>query len=488
MLGIYFLLTLFSLVLCGCSQNVSAATETIYIDARNSTAQIGAPMQDGTYKVRREVSEITVFPFDQQTLEQAKTAVDTYISIFSAEPGTLSFEIEKIAFDPIMTDVKIQQFIADSAMPQWDIAQHYTNTICYAVTYSATYDHSKSPLPDAQHETIQIVLIRQDTESPWSILSHGVPVEAHSHQALSSEELLAFYDLSYRVLAGYQVDQEFWLYVQEEGSAAVSRLILPRRTVWDESEVESDTPVTPQPGDTQYTWNPTVSIQFPADSVCSCEELLEKWMAVEGLTYDTLNDLACKQLILVSASGGNQAVVHCYYRNDLCSTFTPLEDLCAINGWVGANGIRHGRMRNTLTSPAGLWSLGLAFGNAEKPEGVSMPWRSVTPESDWVCDAGSVYFNTWQERNDESLSETWDHTDSEHLADYTSQYAYACVIRYNTPPYCVPERGCAIFLHCSTGPTEGCIGVPEKSMVRILQWLEAKCHPHILISGEETAE
>lgn len=110
----------------------------------------------------------------------------------------------------------------------------------------------------------------------------------------------------------------------------------------------------------------------------------------------------------------------------------------------------HGRKRNSDTSPAGLWSLGLAFGNSQKPAGLKMPWRDVTPNTDWVCDADSIYFNTWQERDDPTVTEAWS-DDVEHLEDYPNAYAYACVIRFNTPPYTIPERGCAIFFHCSKG-------------------------------------
>lgn len=113
-----------------------------------------------------------------------------------------------------------------------------------------------------------------------------------------------------------------------------------------------------------------------------------------------------------------------------------------------------------------------------------MPWRDVTPASDWVCDENSPYFNTWQERGDPNL-EPWS-DDVEHLEDYPTQYAYACVIAYNTPPGPVlPDRGCAIFLHCSTGPTAGCVGLPEPDMRAVLRWLDPEKNPHILITGYE---
>ena len=157
-----------------------------------------------------------------------------------------------------------------------------------------------------------------------------------------------------------------------------------------------------------------------------------------------------------------------------------------LNGFqLRFRGIMHHRKRNTDTSPAGLWSLGLAFGNEAKPEGLNMPWRAITPNSEWVCDEESPYFNTWQERGDPTLAYTWN-DDVEHLADYQTQYAYACVICYNTAPYTIPNRGCAIFLHCSTGPTGGCVGLEREDMLRVLLWLNPEENPHILITGYES--
>ena len=73
---------------------------------------------------------------------------------------------------------------------------------------------------------------------------------------------------------------------------------------------------------------------------------------------------------------------------------------------------------------------------------------------------------------------------AEHLADYDETYTYACVIEYNTPPYVVPDRGCAIFLHVSDHPTEGCVGLLTDDMVAVLQWLDPYREPHILITGK----
>lgn len=255
------------------------------------------------------------------------------------------------------------------------------------------------------------------------------------------------------------------------------------KAVWDESIYQTGSPITPQPGDTQSTWNPSLAAGYPADEDCGSIELLEKWMAVEGLTMADLEARNSSQLVLAVAreTDGVQTYTTCYEKR-ADGSWAPVDGLTRMQGWAGRCGIMHGRKRDSNTSPAGLWSLGLAFGNSPKPEGLKMPWRDITPDTDWVCDADSIYYNTWQERNDPGLLETW-RNDVEHLEDYPKAYAYACVIRFNTPPYVISEQGCAIFFHCSTGPTAGCIGLPEPDMVNTLLWLDPEQNPHILISG-----
>ena len=207
---------------------------------------------------------------------------------------------------------------------------------------------------------------------------------------------------------------------------------------------------------------------------------LSQALDMEGLTAEDLSARGCRQLILVQAmpGEGRETCTSCYAREQ--DTWHPVPELSDLPGYVGKNGGVHDRRRNTETTPAGLWALGFAFGNSPRPEGMTWPWRDVTPNTDWVCDESSPCFNTWQERGNPDLLPWSD--DVEHLEDYPTQYAYACVIEFNTPPgKVVPDRGCAIFLHCASGPTGGCVGLDAQTMVRVLQWLDPGSRPHILI-------
>jgi len=259
--------------------------------------------------------------------------------------------------------------------------------------------------------------------------------------------------------------------------------------VWVESDWQQGDPITPQPGDTAATWDAVKAEDFPPDLWCTDMGLLIKWMAVEGLTWEDLDERDCDQLILAVAQDfdGVSTVTVCYERQE-DGAWAPVEHLGRMAGYTGSKGIQHDRQRNTRRSPAGLWGLGSAFGLAKMPEGLKLAWRDITPQSDWVCDAESIYFNTWQERDDASLTETWNWDDVEHLEDYDVTYRYGVVIRYNTPPYVIPHRGCAIFLHCSDHPTSGCIGLLEEDMLETLLWLDHSKNPHILITGYQLPE
>lgn len=46
--------------------------------------------------------------------------------------------------------------------------------------------------------------------------------------------------------------------------------------VWDESVYQSGSPISPQPGDTQATWQPSAAASFPADENCKCDGAVGK--------------------------------------------------------------------------------------------------------------------------------------------------------------------------------------------------------------------
>lgn len=266
----------------------------------------------------------------------------------------------------------------------------------------------------------------------------------------------------------------------------------PEALPWEVNAPMAEDALETDPGSTLDRWDPERAAGYPADVYCGESALLEKWLSVEGLTDADLTARECSQLILAAAQPYDpddedrepwHAVIVCYQRGEDGRWQTAPAG--RQEGYVGRAGIHHDREQGDRTSPAGLWPLGLAFGNEPMPHGLKLPWRDITPKSEWISDNDSLYYNTWQELDDPGLLDTWE--DAEHLEDHQG-YALACVIRFNMYPYTVRNRGNAIFLHCSEGATSGCVGVSRRAMGEILLWLDPEAHPYILITGYEHVE
>ncbi|MDQ0778511.1 L,D-peptidoglycan transpeptidase YkuD (ErfK/YbiS/YcfS/YnhG family) [Streptomyces aurantiacus] len=149
----------------------------------------------------------------------------------------------------------------------------------------------------------------------------------------------------------------------------------------------------------------------------------------------------------------------------------------------GAKGLVEGgsRRQGTNTTPTGLYDLPYAFGIRPAPEGTSTSYRRVTRTSWWCQDNDSRSYNRWTDPRPADCRAA----ESEHLITYGTQYAYALVIGFN---YARPVqgRGAGIFLHVNgTGPTAGCVSVPEDAMRRILDWAEPAREPHIAIGTDD---
>ncbi|WUH96071.1 hypothetical protein OG900_37940 [Streptomyces sp. NBC_00433] len=145
----------------------------------------------------------------------------------------------------------------------------------------------------------------------------------------------------------------------------------------------------------------------------------------------------------------------------------------------GSHGLTEGatRTQGTGTTPTGLYGLPFAFGTAAAPAGSTLPYRAVTASSWWCEDAASASYNRWAG----PLPADCRAGESEHLADYPTQYANAVVIDFNyTAP--VEGRGAGIFLHVNgRAATAGCVSLPADALTRVLAWLRPAAHPHIAI-------
>lgn len=121
-------------------------------------------------------------------------------------------------------------------------------------------------------------------------------------------------------------------------------------------------------------------------------------------------------------------------------------------------------------SPAGMFSLGTAFGPSSVPPHpeVRWPWRQTKKGDVFVDDPKSKAYNTWQ-------VEVPEH-DWKSREDLT-QYELGIVVEHN--PAQLAGAGSAIFIHslASSRPTTGCTGLSTSDLIELLRWLRPDQHP-----------
>ena len=142
---------------------------------------------------------------------------------------------------------------------------------------------------------------------------------------------------------------------------------------------------------------------------------------------------------------------------------------------VGRNGVGNKMREGDNITPAGAYTMSLSFGLGNNPK-TKLPYRKITPNSYWISNPADRDYNTWQERSSSSSLD-------EHLITY-SVYKYSIVIDYNTKR--IPNKGSAIFLHCSSGSsTAGCVAVPESTMLKLMQRVDKGSY---ILMGKTEAE
>lgn len=127
-------------------------------------------------------------------------------------------------------------------------------------------------------------------------------------------------------------------------------------------------------------------------------------------------------------------------------------------------------------SPAGIFTLGTAFGDApQKPGDWKLPYLALTSSIECVDDSHSRFYNQVVDRS--TVSPDWN--SSEHMRDVGEAYRWGIVIDYNTDSP-RPGGGSCIFMHIWGGPghgTAGCTAMPEQQIKSILAWLDPAAKP-----------
>ncbi len=132
-------------------------------------------------------------------------------------------------------------------------------------------------------------------------------------------------------------------------------------------------------------------------------------------------------------------------------------------------------------APAGIFSLGTAFGYAATPPaGMTVPYRQATDRDYFVDAPAAPAYNQWQhipaaQANDPTSR--W--ASCERMRRDDALYEWGMVVNHNTRPV-VPGRGSAIFLHVWLGagkPTSGCTSMSRSDLLRVMAWLRADATP-----------
>lgn len=168
--------------------------------------------------------------------------------------------------------------------------------------------------------------------------------------------------------------------------------------------------------------------------------------------------------ILAVVSSGTTATVS-LHNKDGNGIWT---ELISTPGFVGQEGVGDTLETNRKT-PRGTYGFTMAFGIKPNP-GSQIAYTQVNDSHYWVDDPASQYYNQFV--STDSVTPDWN--SAEHLSGCVPEYNYALALNYNSA--CIPGKGSAIFLHCSSGSsTYGCIAVPENVMISLLQNITPGC-------------
>ncbi len=142
-----------------------------------------------------------------------------------------------------------------------------------------------------------------------------------------------------------------------------------------------------------------------------------------------------------------------------------------------------------LRAPAGVFRLGITFGNApQAPKGMTMPYHQVTARDCWVDDPAHPAYNR-HVAVDLTPPPPWYTKQRMRLGDFA--YEWLLEIRHNADPV-IPGQGSAIFFHIRRGPTKpshGCTTMARADLLSLLTRLRPRSNPHyvLLPSGEYRA-
>lgn len=150
-----------------------------------------------------------------------------------------------------------------------------------------------------------------------------------------------------------------------------------------------------------------------------------------------------------------------------------------INAGIGKNGFAFPTQKTEGDgkTPTGIFKLGKLF-SYEKQTTTQLENIQTTKEDKWIDDPNSADYNKFVRGFTTAKS-------FENLLLKNDAYKYCTVIEYNTNPI-IKGKGSAIFFHLAIKApyfTAGCVAIKEEYMKLMINWLDPKQNPTIIMGN-----
>jgi L,D-peptidoglycan transpeptidase YkuD (ErfK/YbiS/YcfS/YnhG family) len=147
---------------------------------------------------------------------------------------------------------------------------------------------------------------------------------------------------------------------------------------------------------------------------------------------------------------------------------------------IGEKGMTADKSEGDLKAPSGIFSLGPAFGYADKRDAAWIRMRYVQASDTLICvdDAGSSYYNQLVDSN--TVLPDWHSRELMHLKKI--YYKWGIFVQYNFQP-AEKGKGSCIFIHIwgnENEGTEGCTAMEEKNILKLLHWIQSEKNPKLI--------
>jgi D-alanyl-D-alanine dipeptidase len=197
-----------------------------------------------------------------------------------------------------------------------------------------------------------------------------------------------------------------------------------------------------------------------------------------------------RQLIFITTSGWNSVdgEMSLYERDLINDDWKAVGEKISVvlgrNGMAWGKGLHGGaigegpvKQEGDGRSPAGVFSLGSAFGYAPSDLAgeMKLPYVQAIATLECVDDPQSAHYNRIVDR---ASVENPDWKSSERMLRDDDQYLWGMVIDHNSEV--APGCGSCVFMHIWEAPgkgTSGCSAMSSSSMERLLRWLDARKRP-----------